>query len=106
MSVLVFIETKDGRLTKAAFEAVSYGSKIGATTVVTYGNADAASLAELGNYGATKVLVNRDVEGNDEQQLTKLVIAAASEIGADTVVLIQDQIGKAVGPRVAARLGA
>jgi electron transfer flavoprotein alpha subunit len=106
MSVLVFIETKDGRLTKAAFEAVSYGSKIGATTVVTYGNADAASLAELGNYGATKVLVNRDVEGSDEQQLTKLVIAAASEIGADTVVLIQDQIGKAVGPRVAARLGA
>jgi electron transfer flavoprotein alpha subunit len=106
MSVLVFIETKDGRLTKAAFEAVSYGSKIGATTVVTYGNADAASLAELGNYGATKVLVNRDVEGNNEQQLTKLVIAAASEVGADTVVLIQDQIGKAVGPRVAARLGA
>jgi electron transfer flavoprotein alpha subunit len=106
MSVLVFIETKDGRLTKAAFEAVSYGSKIGATTVVTYGNADAASLAELGNYGATKVLVNRDVEGSDEQQLTKLVIAAASEVGADTVVLIQDQIGKAVGPRVAARLGA
>ena len=27
-------------------------------------------------------------------------------VGADTVVLIQDQIGKAVGPRVAARLGA
>jgi electron transfer flavoprotein alpha subunit len=106
MSVLVFIETKDGKLTKAAFEAVSYGSKIGATTVVTYGNADAATLAELGNYGATKVLVNRDVEGNNEQQLTKLVVAAASEVGADTVVLIQDQIGKAVGPRVAARLAA
>ncbi len=106
MSVLVFVETKDGKLSKAAFEAVSYGNKIGSTTVVTYGSADASVLAELGNYGATKVLVNKAVEANSEQQITKLIAAAASEVGADVVVLIQDQIGKAVGPRVAARLGA
>jgi len=106
MSVLVFVETKDGKLSKAAFEAVSYGNKISSTTVVTYGSADASVLAELGNYGATKVLVNKAVEENSEQQITKLIAAAVNEVGADVVVLIQDQIGKAVGPRVAARLGA
>ena len=106
MSVLVFVEAKDGKLSKAAFEAVSYGSKIGSTTVVTFGNVDSSVLAGLGNYGATKVLVNRNVNGKNEQQLTKLIDAAAQSVGADVVVMIQDQLGKAVGPRVAARMNA
>jgi electron transfer flavoprotein alpha subunit len=106
MSVLVFVETKDGKLSKAAFEAVSYGNRIGSTTVVTFGNVDASVLAGLGNYGATKVLVNRNVDGKNEQQLTKLIDAAATAVGADVIVMIQDQLGKAVGPRVAARMGA
>ncbi len=106
MSVLVFVETKDGKLSKAAFEAVSYGNKIGSTSVVTFGDVDASVLAGLGNYGATKVLVNRNVDGKNEQQLTKLIDAAAQAVGADVIVMIQDQLGKAVGPRLAARMNA
>jgi electron transfer flavoprotein alpha subunit len=106
MSVLVFVETKDGKLSKAAFEAVSYGNKIGSTTVVTFGDVDASVLEGLGNYGATKVLANRNVEGKNEQQITKLIDAAAQSVGAEVIVLIQDQLGKAVGPRVAARMSA
>ena len=106
MSVLVFVEAKDGKLSKAAFEAVSYGNKIGSTTVVTFGNVESSVLAGLGNYGAIKVLVNRNVNGKNEQQLTKLIDAAAQSVGADVVVMIQDQLGKAVGPRVAARMNA
>ena len=105
MSVLVFVETKDGKLSKAAFEAVSYGNRIGSTTVVTFGNVDASVLTGLGNYGATKVLVNRNVDGKNEQQLTKLIDAAATAVSADVIVMIQDQLGKAVGPRVAAKMG-
>ncbi len=106
MSVLVFVETKDGKLSKAAFEAVSYGNKIGDATVVTFGDVDASVLEGLGNYGASKVLVNRSVDGKNEQQLTKLVDAAAQSVGADVIVMIQDQLGKAVGPRVAAKMNA
>lgn len=106
MSVLVFIEAKDGQFSKAAFEAVSYGNKIGDTTVVTFGDIDNSVLADLGNYGAKKVLINRSVENKNEQQLTRLIAAAANEVGANVVVIAQDQLGKAVGPRVAARLGA
>ncbi len=105
MSVLVFVETK-GKVSKAAFEAVSYGSKIGPVTAVTFGDADAADLANLGNYGASKVLVNRTLNEGNDQQLTKLIAAAANECGAEVVVIYQNQLGKSVGPRVAARLEA
>lgn len=54
MSVIVFVESKNGKFSKAAFEAVSYGNKIGAVTVVTSGPTDNAVLAALGNYGAKK----------------------------------------------------
>lgn len=106
MSVLVFVETKDGQLSKAAFEAVSYGSRIGNTTAVTFGSADASVLAQLGNYGASKVLVSRSVDNKNDQQLTRLIVAAANELGADVIIIAQDQLGKAVGPRVAAKLNA
>lgn len=105
MSVLVFIETK-GKISKAAKEAVTYGSKIGTTTVVTFGDADAASLASIGDNGATKVMVCRELNEGNDQQLTKLIAAAANDCGADVIIVSQDQLGKAVGPRVAANLEA
>ena len=105
MSVLVFIDTK-GKISKAAKEAVTYGSKIGATTVVTFGDADAAALASLGDNGATKVLVCRSLSEGNDQQLTKLIAAAANDCGADVIIVSQDQLGKAVAPRVAANLEA
>ena len=61
MSVIVFVESKNGKFSKAAFEAVSYGNKIGPVIVVTSGNTDHSVLASLGNYGAKKVLVNKSV---------------------------------------------
>jgi len=105
MSVLVFVETK-GKISKAAKEAVTYGSKIGATTVVTFGDADASALAALGDNGASKVLVCRGLNEGNDQQLTKLIVAAANDCGADVIVASQDQLGKAVAPRVAANLEA
>ncbi|MBL4703173.1 MAG: electron transfer flavoprotein subunit alpha/FixB family protein [Flavobacteriales bacterium] len=106
MSVLVFVEAKNGKMVKAGLEAVSYGSRIGSTTVITFGNVDDSTLAAIGNYGATKVLVHKGISDVNDQQLTKMVAAAADSCGADVIVLAQDQTGKAIGPRVAARLGA
>jgi electron transfer flavoprotein alpha subunit len=106
MSVIVFVESKNGKFSKAAFEAVSYGNKIGPVTVVTSGSTDNSVLASLGNYGAKKVLVNRNVTNHNDQQLTKLIVAAVNQEGADVVIVSQDQLGKAIGPRVAAKLGA
>ena len=108
MSVIVFVDSKDGKLNKAAFEATSYGSKIGggSSVVVTYGNADAGVLAELGNYGASKVLVARSVNTADPQQITRIITQVVESEGANVVVFTQDTIGKAIAPRVSARLDA
>jgi len=106
MSVLVYINSNNG-LHKSAFEAVTYGKKLGAdVTVITSGNADAATLATLGNYGASKVLVDRSLNSDDAQQLTRLIASAATTTGASTIVFSHDIIAKAVAPRLSVRLKA
>ena len=106
MSVLVFVESKNGKAVKAGLEAISYGKRIGDTSVITYGSTSSEDLAAMGKYGASKVLVCRSINDVNDQQLTKLIAAAVDDTGAETIVLAQDPTGKAIGPRVAARLGA
>lgn len=106
MSVLVYIDTLSGSIAKAAMEAVYYGSKIGDTTVLTNGSIGEGDLAELGSYGAQKVLVNRSVTTNDPAQITKLIAAAVESTGASTIVTPLDLVGRAVAPRISAKLKA
>ncbi len=105
MSVLVFIEFKN-KVNKAALEAVSYGSKIGKVSVVTYGDVNPSDLEILGQYGAERILIHKGLSTNNDQQITKLIAAATEQEGSDVVVLAQDQTGKSIGPRVAAKLSA
>lgn len=111
MSVVVFFEAKDGRLPKAAQEALSYGNKvansIGGTAIgITYGDVGADVLAGTGNFGVGKVVVARGLNNNNDQQLTRLVAAVAKEHNASVVVFSHDHTGKAVAPRVSVRLEA
>lgn len=106
MSVLVYINSNGDKIAKNAFEAVTYGKKIGSVTVVTNGKADDAMLSELGKYGAEKVLVDRNFEGTDAQQVTRLVKKAAESTGATTIVFSNDLVGKAIAPRLSVRLKA
>jgi electron transfer flavoprotein alpha subunit len=107
MGVVVFADAHNGKIVKPALEAVYYASKIDAnTTVVTYGATSEADLAKLGNYGAKKVIVNRTFDAVDSGKLSKLVCEIANSEGADVIVFAQDPTGKAVAPRVAAKLEA
>lgn len=104
--VLVYVNSANG-LSKVAFETVTYGKKLGdQVVVVTNGNASSDTLASLGEYGASKVLVDRTVDGEDAQQLTRLVASVAQSNGASTIVFSHDLIGKAVSPRLSVRLNA
>ena len=103
---LVYINSANG-LSKAALETVTYAKKLGAdVAVVTNGNAAAELLATLGAYGASTVLQDAGVDGQDPSQLVKLVAAAASKVGASTIIFSHDLIGKAVAPRLSVRLKA
>jgi len=106
MSVLVFIDTRGEKLPKAAQEAVTYASQLAGkpVTAVTFGAA--TGLESLGAQGAAKVIVARNVIAVDGQQLTKLVADIAAKEGATTIVCVHDGTGKAVAPRLAARLKA
>ncbi|MBX2972922.1 MAG: electron transfer flavoprotein subunit alpha/FixB family protein [Flavobacteriales bacterium] len=106
MSTIVFIDTRGEKLPKAAQEAVTYASQLagGSVTAVTFG--DAAGLESLGAQGASKVIVARGVKAVDGQQLTKLVLDVAAKEGANTIVCVHDGTGKAVAPRLAAKLKA
>jgi electron transfer flavoprotein alpha subunit len=105
MSVVVFVEVKN-KVSKAALEAVSYGSKLGKVTVVTYGDASEEVLSEMSNYGAENILVCRTLSENNDQKITNLIAAAVEKSDAEFIIISQDQTGKSVGPRVAAKLTA
>jgi|APGre2960657404_1045060.scaffolds.fasta_scaffold63374_1 electron transfer flavoprotein alpha subunit len=106
MSVLVYINSNSG-LHKSALETVSYGKKLGGDlTVITSGSAEDSKLATLGKYGANKVLVDRSVSGDDDQQLTQLIASAADSVGATTIIFSHDLTAKAVAPRLSVRLKA
>ncbi|MBX7094547.1 MAG: electron transfer flavoprotein subunit alpha/FixB family protein [Flavobacteriales bacterium] len=111
MAILIFADTSNGKVSKNALEAASYGAKVASSlgtsaTVITFGNADAAALAAFGTQGVTKVLVNRSLSNADSRQISKLVVGAAEKEGASVIVFSHDLIGRAVAPRVSARLGA
>lgn len=111
MNVLVFAESDNGKVAKAAFEAATYGAKVASTTggtaaVVTYGNLDQAGLNELASYGISKILHCAAITDLDPSQLTKLTIAAAEETSAELIVFSHDYTGKSIAPLVSAKMKA
>lgn len=111
MSVLVFANAAQGKITKASQEAVFYGKQIANAlstdvTAVTYGEIGEDELSNLGKFGASKVLVNKGLTETNDQSLTQLVAKAAEAEGAKVVVFSFDIIGKSVAPRLSARLKA
>jgi electron transfer flavoprotein alpha subunit len=103
---LVYINSANG-LSKAALETVTYAKKLGSdVAVVTNGNASAELLATLGAYGASTILQDANIDGQDTSQLVKLVGAAAAKVGATNIIFSHDLIGKAVAPRLSVRLKA
>jgi electron transfer flavoprotein alpha subunit len=106
MSVIVYIDSLSGHISKNSFEAVNYGSKLGNVIVVTVGNTSDDVLSELGKYGASKVIRETAITSNDPQQITRLIAKVVADTNATTIVLSHDLNGKAIAPRLSARLKA
>tara|TARA_B100000902_G_C27245793_1_gene882517 strand:- start:416 stop:1348 length:933 start_codon:yes stop_codon:yes gene_type:complete len=105
MSVLVFVQIKDGKATKAGLEAASYANAIscGSATAVVAGSIEADG--GIGSVGISNVLAYSEALV-DNSQIAKLVDAAALKVGANTVVFSANLEGGAVAPRVAIRMNA
>lgn len=113
MSVLVYTENWDGKFKKSTFELLSYAAALakmtGSTvTAVSIGKVDADELQKAGKYGADKVVAvtNDSLAVLDNQAYAAVLADVAIREGAATVVLANNNTGKAVAPRLAVRLKA
>ena len=112
MSVLIFIDQAEGHVKKASLEAITYGAAIAAqlnTTAegVVLGTTH-EDLAALGKYGVKKIHhVNNEALNNFDAQVFTKVIAQAVEASSATIVVFSNNVdGKAIAPRLSARLKA
>ncbi|MGZ5246925.1 MAG: electron transfer flavoprotein subunit alpha/FixB family protein [Flavitalea sp.] len=112
MSVLIFIDQSEGSIKKTSFEALSYGSQVAsqlgveaAGIILGKTNDD---LASLGKYGVKKIYQVQDekLDHLDSQVYTKVLADAVNQIGAQVVVFSHNLNGKAIAPRLSARLKA
>jgi electron transfer flavoprotein alpha subunit len=113
MSVVVLTEHAQGAFKKKSLEAVQYAAHIanamGTTvTAVALGNVGNGEMESLGAYGAQKVLHVADarLDNLDSKAYTRVMLTAAENEGAKVIVCLHDTTGKAVAPRLAARLKA
>jgi electron transfer flavoprotein alpha subunit len=109
MSVLIYADSSNGKVIKSGFEAINYGRKIAdqkGTTATVIVTGECSNASELGNYGAAKVLHAKGVNSFDPQVLTRVIAKAVDAENAEVVIFSYDIIGKAVAPRLAAKLDA
>lgn len=112
MAVLVFIDHAEDHVKKASLEALSYGAKLAqqlGTTAegVVLGNV-AEDISALGKYGVKKIHHVKDdsLTHLDAQVYTKVLAQVVEATGSKVIVFPNNLGGKAVAPRLAARLKA
>jgi electron transfer flavoprotein alpha subunit len=111
MSVLIFADSAEGHVKKSSLEAISYGVKVAEMTGTT---AEALILgpvenpAALGKYGVKKIHHAADASFShlDAGAFTKAIAEIASQSGATIIVFSHNVNGKAIAPRLSARLKA
>ncbi len=109
MKTLVFVEFEAGKVKKSALEAICFGRQIAAGPVAVVAAAPAGTdFAPLGAYGVDQVLHIADpgFDMPEAQPLATALAQAASQLGADAILLPKTSLTDATAPRLAAKLGA
>jgi len=112
MSVLIFIDAAEGQVKKASYEVLSYGSRVAAqlNTIaegVVLGSVS-DNLSSLGRYGVQKVhhVTNSSLDHFDAQVYANVIAQVVQATGAKVIVFSNNLDGKAIAPRLSARLKA
>lgn len=110
--VLVFLDHADGQVRKASLEAACYGAalakQIGTTAEGILLGSGVENISSLGQYGISTVhTVSNDALNQLDAQVYAGVLAEAARLTAADVILFSNNLtGKAVAPRLSARLKA
>lgn len=112
MPVLIFLDQSEGHFKKNSYEAASYGAKVAElmgtnAEGVVLGPAS-GDLSVLGRYGIKKVHhVKSEIFSNfDAQTYTTVIADVAKGMNADVIIFSNNMDGKAIAPRLSARLKA
>jgi len=109
MATLVFVESAEGKIKQTSMEAVGYAHAMGGpVTAIALGDVEQTELANLGKYGATKVLHAADSKLNLGiiQAYASVLAKAMQDENADILVLANSSLGTPVAARVATKIGA
>ena len=112
MSVLIFIDSADGHVKKSSFEALTYGAQLakqlGTSAEAVLLGTVSDDVAALGKYGVSKIhhAVNDAFNHMDAQLYAKAIAEAAAASNATAIVISNNVTGKAVAPRLSARMKA
>lgn len=112
MSVLIFIDIADGHVKKASLEVLSYGAKVAEQLGTSAEGVVLGSVTEdltaLGKYGVKKIHQVSDETLNhlDAQVYTNVIAQVAHATGAKVIIFSNNVDGKAIAPRLSAKLKA
>ena len=112
MSVLIFLDQSDNTIKKTTPEVITYGAKLAAQLGTSAEGVLLGTVSDditsLGKYGVTKIHHAADASLNhpDGQVYTKIIAKIAGDIGAKVIVFSNNLHGKAIAPRLSARLKA
>ncbi len=113
MAVIAYIELSGNKVKKASLETASYAAataqKLGTEAIgLALGSADASELEALGKYGLSKVVHvnNAQLDNLDSRVQSKVVADQMNALGGKVLVFSHNYTGKALAPRLSARLNA
>ncbi|MDT0677116.1 electron transfer flavoprotein subunit alpha/FixB family protein [Autumnicola musiva] len=110
MSVLVYIESEEGKFKKASFEVASYAKEVAGMmdTSVTGVTFNAPDTAELGTYGIEKVLniKNEKLNKFNAEAYADALKQAAEKESSKVIVLSQSANSRYLAPALAVQLEA
>ncbi len=109
MSILVFLESAEGKIKKTSLEAVVYAHAMGGlVTAIVLGSAEKSELDAIGKYGAAKVLHASDDRLNQGNAKAYSVVLskAMQDVNADILVLANSSLSTPVAALVSVKLDA
>lgn len=113
MSVLAYIENRKGILPKQSLELANYAAHLAKmlstnVTAIVAGKTEENELKKLSKFGITTILHADDerINSSNPQLLANIISQAADKISAKTIVFAHNGTGKAVAPRLSAKLKA
>ena len=111
--VLIYTENWDGKFKKLSYELASYGAALAQllnteAIAVSLGNVAEDELKKLGNYGVSKIVSINDekLKVLDNKVYTDVISQVAEKYNAQYFVFANNNTGRAIAPRIAARFNA